>query len=99
YRDIGVLDGTLRRDRERCWQLKDEVRSDVPAVREGDRWGRVARITLGRAGVHPRCEGRDLRLGQPLVVGELPVARVGKPWRHHLARNGGPDGACPWPRA
>ena len=62
--------------------LDDHVRLDIPAVMKGDRSRLVLRVAFHRAAVRPRTERHDFRVGQSLVVREMPVRRIREPGRH-----------------
>jgi hypothetical protein len=97
HEDVLVVDRAARRQFERLRHLDDDVRLDVPAVLEREGGRRIRLVTGGRSGVRPRGDRLDLTGGQAAVVLEMPIGRIGKPWRHFLAGNGSLDGLRPRP--
>jgi hypothetical protein len=60
-----------------------------PAIGENRRLGLVARVSFWRAGIGPCANEGDLRVGKTPLVGEIPIAMLGFPWRHiSLFRHG-----------
>ena len=58
------------------------VRLDMPAFGEHRGRRQILRIALPRAGPDPGVNGRDLLVGQPRIVAEIPHLGISMPGRH-----------------
>ncbi len=81
--EVAIDVRAARRQLEGRRHLDDEIRrAEMPAVRELRERGHLRAVAFRHPVLHPVADRRDLRVGQPPLVGELAVAVRRVPGRH-----------------